>query len=60
LLGVRVYSLKEAILIPESPEMAGCKSWLTLPEPISTQGLEPVQTDQQCIERGKVVIAALA
>ena len=59
-LGVRIYALPKAVLVAESPEMAGCKSWVTLAESISTEGLRPVLSDEQYLERGKAVMAALA
>jgi hypothetical protein len=59
LLGVRVYAMKEPVLISETSDMAGCKSWLTLPEPISTQGLVPVLSAEEHLKHGKTVMAAL-
>jgi hypothetical protein len=35
--------------VPESAEMAGCRSWVTLPQAISTSGLKPVLTDEQYV-----------
>jgi hypothetical protein len=45
--GVRVFRLREPQLVPERPEYAGCKTWVTLETPIDTTGAEPVLTDQQ-------------
>lgn len=59
-LGVRIFVRKEPLVLSESPDMAGCKSWLTLPEPISTEGLVPVLADEQYLHQGKAVFAALA
>jgi hypothetical protein len=60
LLGVRVFSLRTPILIRESAKMAGCRSWVTLPEPISTEELEPVLTDSLYWAQAKAIHAALA
>lgn len=60
LLGVRVYSLKEAILIPESPAMAGCKSWVDLPTTVATENIVPVLTDPQFASQLARVHSALA
>jgi len=60
LLSVRVYALPTTVHVPETDEMAGCKSWLTLPESISTHGLVPVLNDEQYRERAKAEWAALA
>jgi hypothetical protein len=49
LLGVRIFALGEPIMFPESAEMAGCRSWVTLPQEISTSGLKPVLTDEQYV-----------
>ena len=59
-LGVRIHALPKAVLVAESPELAGCKSWVTLPEPISTDGLLPVLTDEQYVKLRKEVMTALA
>ncbi|MFO0908381.1 MAG: DUF1802 family protein [Isosphaeraceae bacterium] len=36
----------DAILVP-TPEQAGCKSWVTLSEPLSTRGVVPVLPDDE-------------
>jgi hypothetical protein len=41
-LGVRVFRRREPILLPLTPEQAGCKSWVPLGSPLSTTGVEPV------------------
>ena len=41
-LVVRAYRFKRPILRPVLPEYAGCKSWLSLKEPVSLKGAEPV------------------
>jgi hypothetical protein len=60
LLGVRVFKRGEAVVVTESAEMAGCRSWVRLPEPISKQGLEPVLSMPQLVDMGKAIWAALA
>jgi hypothetical protein len=47
LVVVRMYSQRDPAFVAESLEMAGCKSWVTLPEAISTMGLAPVLTDKR-------------
>jgi hypothetical protein len=51
LLVVRIFAHSTPVLFKESADMAGCKSWVTLPDSISTQGLMPVLTDEQFNER---------
>ena len=41
-LGVRVYRREEPWTIDPTPEQLGCKSWVTLETPLSTEGLRPV------------------
>ena len=60
LLGVRAFSLRDSIFVPESAQMAGCRSWVTLLNPISTQGLEPVLADSLFLAQAKTIHAALA
>jgi hypothetical protein len=45
LLVLRVYRLTEPITIVNTPEYAGCKSWVPLVGPISTAGARPVLDD---------------
>lgn len=45
LLAVRVFQRPGPELVAESPEMAGCKSWVELPRGIPTAGLTPVMSD---------------
>lgn len=40
-LVVRIYRSREPLVIPDSPHFAGCRSWVELPESLSTGGLEP-------------------
>jgi hypothetical protein len=47
LLVVRTFQRPMPELLDESAAMAGCKSWVELPRPIATDGLQPVLTDAQ-------------
>lgn len=60
LLVVRVFVRPEPALIGESPEMAGCKSWVSLTEPLATTGLTPVLSDDAFAKRLAAIHAALA
>jgi hypothetical protein len=49
-LVVRVFSAASATRIEETPQIAGCRSWVDLPEAISTNGLTPVM-DEAAFQR---------
>jgi hypothetical protein len=51
LLVMRIFARSEAVLVTESAAMAGCKSWVELPEAISTDGLAAVLSDAEFAER---------
>ncbi len=51
LLVVRIYSAPRQFAIPLWPELAGCRSWVELPQPLSTAGLRPVLDDEQFAAR---------
>lgn len=42
LLLVKIYKTPTFSEIPNSPHFTGCRSWVNLPQPISTAGLTPV------------------
>lgn len=42
---VRTYRSPEPILLPDSPHFAGCRSWVDLPQELSTSQLVPVLQD---------------
>ncbi len=42
---VRAYQLATPVIVPNEPEYGGCKSWVTLREPISTKGAVPALTN---------------
>ena len=44
-LAVRVYRRPEPFVLPDSPHLAGCRSWVELPSAMSTDGLQPVLAD---------------
>jgi len=44
-LMVRVYALPRVVLLPALESYAGCKSWLTLEEPVPLEGARPVLED---------------
>src|SRR5262245_44869066 len=41
-LAVRAFRIPTPYDVPDSPYIAGCKSWVELPEPLSTGGATPV------------------
>lgn len=45
LLLVRAYRLKESVTIENTPQYAGCKSWVPLVEGVATNGAIPAMTD---------------
>jgi hypothetical protein len=57
---VRVYSLREPSLLPESPHFAGCRSWIDLGQDVTTDGLVPQLTDEVHAERMREIRSALA
>ena len=44
-LPARVYRVPKALELPETPEYAGCKSWVELEKPLPTDGAKPVLDD---------------
>jgi hypothetical protein len=44
---VRVYRRQEPFEVAETPAIAGCRSWVELPEAIETTGLTPVLDDEE-------------
>ena len=59
LLVVRVYSSANVMQVQESPEMAGCKSWVELPDELATSGLSPVLTDEVFASAAEAIGRAL-
>ncbi len=44
-LAVRVFARSEPQRVDDTPAIAGCRSWVELPRPLSTQGLTPAVDD---------------
>jgi hypothetical protein len=44
-LPVRVYRAREVHELPDIPDYAGCRSWVTLERPLPTEGATPVLDD---------------
>jgi hypothetical protein len=59
LLLLRVYRLPEAVTLPMSPDYGGCRSWVTLERPLSTQGAVPAVPDEAFARRRERLLAAL-
>ena len=45
-LPLRVYRAAAAVELPETPQYAGCKSWVELERPLPTAGATPVLDDR--------------
>lgn len=58
-LVLRIHSRQQPIAIPDSPHFAGCRSWVELPQGLSTEGLRPVLSEQEFFLRRQAVIDAL-
>lgn len=59
LLLVRMFVAPQPTEVTESAEMAGCKSWVTLPGPLTTAGLEAVLSDREFADAAAAVWTAL-
>jgi len=60
LLLVRAYRLPQPVTVENTPEYAGCKSWVPLDEPIDTSGALPVIEDSQFEARQRKIVNAIA
>src|SRR5579872_1458135 len=58
-LTVRVYVRSAPYVIPDSPHLAGCRSWVDLPVELATDDLQPAMTDGEFDHRRRQVQAAL-
>ncbi len=58
-LTVRLMRRERPISVVVSPEMAGCKSWVKLPEPLTTDRLRTVLSDDQFAAQRERIDAAL-
>ncbi len=45
IMGARVWRREPAFMLTPTPEQAGCKTWVTLEEPLATDGLTAVLDD---------------
>ncbi|MBI3591477.1 MAG: DUF1802 family protein [Candidatus Melainabacteria bacterium] len=59
LLLLRVYTLSNPVLIPNSPEYAGCKSWIELKVDIPRSGSKPVLPFKEFNRKGRLIKAFL-
>lgn len=59
-LPVRIYRLPSPVLLPDSPHFTGCRSWVDLPDALSTAEAAPVLSDEEFAERFKKLQRALA
>lgn len=59
LLLVRTYRLPEPVRVVNTPEYAGCKSWVPLEQPIATNQGVPVLDDAKYSARRKRIIDAI-
>jgi len=60
LLVVRIFARDPPALVRETAEMAGCKSWVTLPAAITTDDLKPVLGDTEYAARLQQIRSAVA
>lgn len=60
LLLVRAYRLNEPATVQNTPAYAGCKSWVPLDQPISTEGAVPVVDDAAYDQRRRAILDRLA
>jgi|SRR5579884_1729900 len=56
---LRVHNLPEPVTIPMRSAYEGCKSWVTLEEPISTEGATPAIPDAEFARRREAVLSEL-
>ena len=58
-LVVRVFQLPQAHVLAETPEIAGCKSWVELDRPLATHGATAVLADDAFERRRAGLFAAI-
>ncbi|MBI3863445.1 MAG: DUF1802 family protein [Planctomycetia bacterium] len=46
-LGVRAFVCRPVHIVPDSPHFTGCRSWVDLPDALSTTSLDPVLSDKE-------------
>lgn len=59
LLLLRVYRRLQPLLVADSPEIAGCRSWVELPSELPTDGATPVLSDEEFAKVREAVGRAL-
>lgn len=59
LLVLRVYNLPQSITLPVLPEYTGCRSWITLSQPLPTQGATPAIPDAEFALRRAALLRLL-
>ena len=59
LILMRVYRLRESVMLENRPAYAGCKSWVPLDEPVDTTGATPVIEDSAYETRRQRILAAI-
>ena len=55
----RIFKLPKPHVISNTPEYAGCKSWVTLTEKISTLGAKPILSDFQFKDQSEAIESSL-
>lgn len=58
-LVVRMYAQTPAHVLADSPHFAGCRSWVELPQELTTSRLQPVLSDSQFEERRAPIVRLL-
>lgn len=59
LLALRVYRVPESRSLPWQASYRGCRSWITLAEPLSRQGSEPVLSDRAFNDQWRAIAEIL-
>jgi hypothetical protein len=59
LLLVRAYALSQPVTIENTPQYAGCKSWVPLAKPIDIPSPEPVLDDREYAAKRSRIVAAI-
>jgi hypothetical protein len=59
LILLRVYTLPTPAIVPMQPAYVGCKSWVTLDRPLSTQGATPALSDAEFSARRAALLERL-
>jgi hypothetical protein len=58
-LFLRAYELPQPVVVPMEMDYYGCKSWITLTEPIDLSGATPCLSDRTYAERVRVTLRIL-